>query len=203
MDSGLRNRLLTITTFISVLLGLLVASMVTLRSKTIEEMQQIGLYRFDQPREIKEFSMIDHLGDEVGLSAFRGKWTLVFFGFTTCPDICPTTLGVLSEAVLDLHKPPQVIMVTVDQERDTPERLRNYVLAFHPDFRGFVGSFDETARLAEQLNVAFSKAPGDQPGTYLMAHTSSIILIDPEARYAGFIKAPHRVQHIQRVLQSI
>ncbi|SVE10374.1 uncharacterized protein METZ01_LOCUS463228 [marine metagenome] len=202
MHSGLRNRRLTITTFISVLLGLLVASMVILRSKTTEEMQQIGLYRFDQPREISEFSMVDHLGDEVGLSAFRGKWTLVFFGFTTCPDICPTTLGVLSEAVLDLHKPPQVIMVTVDQERDTPERLRNYVPAFHPDFRGFVGSFDETARLAEQLNVAFSKTPGDQPGTYLMAHTPSIILIDPEARYAGFIKAPHRVQHIQWLLQS-
>ena len=203
MDSGLRNRHLTITAFISVLLGLLAASMVIIRWKTTEEMQQIGLYRFDQPREISEFSMVDHLGDEVGLSDFRGEWTLVFFGFTSCPDICPTTLGVLSEAVLDLHKPPQVIMVTVDQERDTPERLKNYVPAFNSDFRGFVGSFDETARLAEQFNVAFSKTPGDQPGTYLMAHTSSIILIDPEARYAGFIKAPHRVQQIQRVLQSI
>ena len=203
MDSGLRNTLLTIVASISVILGLLVASVVIPRPMTAEEMQQVGLYRFDQPREISEFSMVDHFGNEVGLSAFRGKWTLVFFGFTTCPDICPTTLGVLSEAVQDLSDPPQVVMVTVDHERDTPERLKNYVPAFNPEFRGFVGSFDKTVRLAEQLNVAFGKIPGGEPGNYLMYHTASIILIDPEARYAGFIKTPHRTQHIQRVLQSL
>ena len=203
MDSGIRSKVLTIAACISVILGLLIASMLIPRPMTEEQMQQIGLYRFDQPRELTEFTMIDHRGNEVGLSAFKGKWTLLFFGFTTCPDICPTTLGVLNEAVRDLDQPPQVVMVTVDHERDTPERLKHYVPAFNPEFIGFAGSFDQTRRLAEQLNVAFSKIPVGEPGTYLINHTASVILIGPEARYAGFIKGPHRAKHIQQVLQYL
>lgn len=199
----MRNTLLAIAAFISVILGLLVASVVMPRPMSSDEARQIGFYQFDQTREIKAFSMQDHLGNDVDVSAFSGQWSLVFFGFTTCPDICPTTLGVLAEAVKELPEPPQVVMVTVDPERDTPERLRNYVPAFNPSFRGFVGSFDETVSLAEQLNVAFGKIPGDQPGTYTMDHTASIVLISPEGRYAGFIKAPHRAQHIRRVIESL
>ena len=168
-----------------------------------EQMQAIGFYQFEQSREISEFKMIDHLGNNVGLIEFKGTWTLLFFGFTTCPDICPTTLGILNEALKDLDEPPQVIMVTVDPERDTSEKLKNYVPAFNSNFRGFVGSFDQTVRLAEQLNVAFGKIPGSEAGTYLVDHTASIVLIDPEARYFGFIKAPHRSQHIASIIRSL
>lgn len=203
MDKGVRNTLLAIAAFISVILGLLVASVVMPRPMTQEEARQIGFYHFDTPREIRQFSMLDHTGAEVDLSAFSGQWTLIFFGFTTCPDICPTTLSVLAEAVKDLQNPPQVVMVTVDPERDTVEKLSNYVPAFNPAFRGFTGSFDQTVRLAEQLNVAFGKIPGEEAGTYTMDHTASLVLMDPQARYAGFIKAPHRARHIQRILSSL
>ena len=168
-----------------------------------EQMQAIGFYQFEQSRGISEFKMIDHLGNDVGLPAFKGKWTLLFFGFTTCPDICPTTLGVLNKALEGLDEPPQVVMVTVDPERDTSEKLKNYVTAFNSEFRGFVGTFDQTVRLAEQLNIAFGKIPGSEPGTYLVDHTASIVLIDPHAGYAGFIKAPHRSQHIASIIRSL
>ena len=84
MDTGIRNTLLGIAAFISVILGLLVASVMIPRPMTAEEMQQLGLYRFDQPRDIDQFSMVDQLGQDVDLSVFKGQWTLVFFGFTTC-----------------------------------------------------------------------------------------------------------------------
>ncbi len=189
--------------FISVILGLLVANVVITRPMSQEEMKQIGFYRFERPRQLSNFTMLDHHGNNVDLSEFKGKWTLLFFGFTTCPDICPTTLGVLSKALEGLDHPPQVVMVTVDPDRDTIQRLQAYIPAFNSDFRGFVGSFDQTVHLAEQVNVAFGKIPGREPGTYLVDHTASIILIDPEARYAGFIKAPHRLRNIQRLLQAL
>ena len=204
MDSGVRNTLLGIAAFISVILGLLVASVVMPRPMSEDEARQLGFYDFGaNARPIKAFSMVDHTGAEVGVSEFQGQWTIVFFGFTTCPDICPTTLSVLSEVVKKLEVPPQVVMITVDPERDTPEKLRNYVPAFNASFRGFTGTFDETVALAEQLNIAFGKLPGELPGTYTMDHTASLVLVDPQARYAGFIKAPHRAEHIQRIIASL
>ena len=94
-------------------------------------------------------------------------------------------------------------MITVDHERDTPDKLNRYVPAFNASFRGFTGSFEQTVSLAEQMNVAFGKIPGPEPGTYTMDHTASIVLVDPEGRYAGFIKAPHRAGHIKKILQTL
>lgn len=203
MDTGTRNTLFGIAAFIAAILGLLVASVIMPRPLSEEDARAIGFYRFDEPRVVTAFSMTDHENNPVGIDSLKGQWSIVFFGFTTCPDICPTTLSVLAEAVRGLEASPQVVMVSVDPDRDTPEKLSQYVPAFHPSFRGFSGSFDETVNLAEQLNVAFGKVPGDIPGTYQVDHTSSLVLIDPEGRYAGFIKAPHRAEHIQRVVREI
>lgn len=203
MTSGVRNTLFGIAAFIAVILGLFTANVIMPRPLSQEEARQLGFYRFDKPRQISDFTLSDHTGVSVGLGDLRGRWSLVFFGFTTCPDVCPTTLSVLAEATRDLQDPPQVIMVSVDPERDTPEKLASYVPAFNPAFRGFSGSFDETVALAEQLNVAFGKVPGEQPGTYVVDHTASLVLIDPEARYAGFLKSPHNAQNIQKILTSL
>jgi protein SCO1 len=147
--------------------------------------------------------MTDHLGNPVGLSNLKGGWSLLFFGFTTCPDICPTTLSVLNDAVSGLEEPPAIVMVSVDPERDTPERLAQYVPAFNPDFVGYTGTFEETVKLAEQLNIAFGKVPGDLPGSYLVDHSASLVVIDPDGRYAGFIKAPHNSSNIQRIVLGL
>lgn len=203
MDVGVRNTLFGIAAFISLILGLLIASVMVPRPMTEEESRQLGFYRFDSPRAIGEFSMTNHLGNSVDISDLQGQWSIVFFGFATCPDICPTTLSVLADAVDGLEEPPRVIMVSVDPDRDTPEKLSQYVPAFNPDFIGFTGSFDETVRLAERLNVAFGKVPGATPGSYLVDHTASLILIDPQGRYAGFIKAPHNAQNIARIVTSL
>ncbi len=199
----MRNTLFGLAAFIAAILGLLVASIVIPRPMTDEQKRELGLYHFDKPRPIAEFNMTVHRGKAVGLASLQGQWSLVFFGFTTCPDICPTTLGVLSRAVRDLEEAPQVIMVTVDPERDTPELLSQYVPAFNPAFVGYTGSFDETVALAQQVNIAFGKMPGDGPGTYTMDHTASLVVIDPQGRYAGFIKAPHNAQNIKKIIRAL
>ncbi|MBL6690181.1 MAG: SCO family protein [Pseudomonadales bacterium] len=203
MDTGVRNTLFGIAAFISVILGLLVASIMMPRPMTAEEAQELGFYRFDAPRVISDFDMTDQAGNPVNLEDLKGQWSILFFGFTTCPDICPTTLSVLADAVADIENPPQVVMVSVDPDRDTPEKLGQYVPAFNPAFRGFVGSFDETVNFAQQVNVAFGKVPGAGPGTYLVDHTASLVLIDLEGRYAGFIKSPHNAQNIQKITASL
>ena len=203
MQSGVRNTLLGIAAFISVILGLMVASVIIPRPMSDEDAAKLGYYRFDEPRLLSEFVMTDHLGDPVGLSDLKGGWSLLFFGFTTCPDVCPTTLSVLNDAVRGLEEPPAVVMVSVDPDRDTPERLAQYVPAFNPDFIGYTGTFEETVKFAVQVNIAFGKVPGDVPGSYLVDHSASLVLIDPDGRYAGFIKAPHNASNIQRIIRGL
>ena len=203
MDSGIRKTLIGIAAFISLVLGLLVASMMVPRSLHEDEARSLGLFLFETPRLVSDFSMTDHHGDAVDLTLLKGHWSLLFFGFTTCPDICPTTLSVLADAVDGLSDPPLIVMVSVDPERDTPEVLSRYVPAFHTSFVGISGTFDETVRLAEQLNIAFGKVPGYEPGSYLVDHSASLVLIDPDGKYAGFIKAPHNAQNIQRIMGSL
>lgn len=202
-ENGVRNTLFGIAAFIAAVLGLLFASVLVPRGMTEDEAQKLGFYHFDEPRVVSDFDMTNHLGEPVNLNSLRGGWSLIFFGFTTCPDICPTTLSVLSESVKEMASTPRVIMVTVDPERDTSERLSQYVPAFHPDFAGYRGTFDETVKLAEQLNVAFGKIPGPQADSYTMDHTASLVLMDPQGRYAGFLKAPHNAQNIARVMDSL
>jgi protein SCO1/2 len=203
MDRGVRNTLFWITAFIAAILGLFVATTIMPKGLSEEEALKLGFYHFDQPRVVSDFKMTNQLGENVSLDTLRGNWSLLFFGFTTCPDICPTTLSVLSDSVKEMKAPATVVMISVDPERDTAERLNQYVPAFHPDFMGFRGSFDETVKFAEQLNAAFGKVPGRKPGTYTMDHTASLVLMDPEGRYAGFIKAPHNAQNIARVVGSL
>lgn len=203
MQPGVRNTLFGLMAFISVMLGLLIASVIIPRPMSAEEAAKLGYYRFDEPRLISGFVMTDHLGQRVELSDLKGGWSLLFFGFTTCPDICPTTLSVLNDAISAVDDPPTVVMVSVDPDRDTPERLAQYVPAFNSNFIGYTGAFEETVKLATQLNIAFGKVPGPVPGSYLIDHSASLVLIDPEGRYAGFIKAPHNASKIQRVIRGL
>ena len=203
MQPGVRNTLFGLVAFISVMLDLLLASVIIPRPMSAEEAAKLGYYRFDEPRPISEFVMTDHLGQRAELANLKGGWSLLFFGFTTCPDICPTTLSVLNDAISAVDDPPTVVMVSVDPDRDTPERLAQYVPAFNSNFIGYTGTFEETVKLATQLNVAFGKVPGLVPGSYLIDHSASLVLIDPEGRYAGFLKAPHNASKIQRVIRGL
>lgn len=200
---GIRTTLAATLGFIALILGLFLYSFFAPKTLSEDAMRDLGYYGFPAAREIKPFSLVNHRGDEVGVENLQGEWQLMFFGFTYCPDICPTTMGVLNRTVQEMETPPQVIMVSVDPERDTPEALMRYVPSFNEAFIGYTGEFDDIVGLATNLNIAFGKVPGKEPGTYTVDHAASIVVVDPNGRYAGFIKSPHQAQNIRQIMTSL
>ena len=184
-------------------MGLFLYSFFTPKQMTEMQYQEVGFFSFPQAREIRPFQLSNQEGDSVGLSSLKGHWSLLFFGFTYCPDICPTTLGVLNQAMKKIEKPPQVVLVSVDPERDTPKLLKQYLVGFNPAFDGYTGEFEQIVGLATNVNVAFGKVPGPEAGTYLVDHSASIIVVNPQGEYAGFIKAPHQAEDIAMIVNSL
>jgi protein SCO1/2 len=139
----------------------------------------------------KDFALTDHMGKARTLADFRGKAVVIFFGYTQCPDVCPTLLATLREAMAELGKDAdrvQVLFVTIDPERDTPQLLEKYVPAFDPRFLGLYGDAEATARVAKEFKVIYRKQPGPTPDSYTMDHSAGTFIFDPAGRlrlYAG------------------
>ncbi len=203
MDKNVRNTLIWICGFIALVMGLFLYSFLAPKQLTEMQYQEMGYFGFPKAREIRPFQLTNQEGASVGLSSLKGGWSLLFFGFTYCPDICPTTLGVLNQAMKKIEKPPSVVLVSVDPERDTPELLKQYLVGFNPAFHGYTGEFDQIVGLATNVNVAFGKVPGPEPDTYLVDHSASIVVVSPQGEYVGFIKAPHQAEKIATIVNSL
>jgi protein SCO1/2 len=129
--------------------------------------------------------LTDHDGRARSLADFRGKVVVVVFGFTHCPDVCPTTLADMAKAVRklgDREREVQVLFVTVDPKRDTAELLRQYVPAFHPEFLGLRGTEAEVNKVTKEFHVYASERPGKTPDTYSVDHSAQSFVIDREGR---------------------
>ncbi|MEH6515652.1 MAG: SCO family protein [Halioglobus sp.] len=163
------------------------------RVMTNTEMQINGLYLHQTPRDIGEFELVDHHGAPFTASSLEGGWTLIFFGFSYCPDICPTTMAFLDQFVGQLPddeaRDTEVVMISVDPVRDTVSQLAAYVPFFNADFLGVTGEFLAIHRVATALNTPFRKVPG-QGEDYLIDHSANVVLINPRGDYHGFFKAP-------------
>jgi protein SCO1/2 len=139
----------------------------------------------------RELQLTDHTGKPRTLTDFRGKVVVVFFGFTQCPDVCPTTLVEMKAVKEKLGKDGerlQVLFVTVDPERDTPELLAKYVPAFDPTFIGLYGDAEATARTAKEFKVFYKKVPGSSPNNYSVDHTAALYVYDPSGKLRLFAK---------------
>ena len=134
----------------------------------------------------KGFSLVDHTGKPRTLEDFRGKLVVLFFGYTQCPDVCPTTMAKMATVMKELgpaSKDVQVLFVTLDPERDTQELLNAYVPAFHPSFIGLRGDAEATARTAKEFKVFYAKTPsGDDPKNYTVDHMAGSYVFDREGR---------------------
>ena len=151
-------------------------------------------------RPVGDVRLQDTLGNELSLQQLKGRWSLVFFGFTHCPDVCPTTLAILSQVARRLEnlpqaQQPQLVFITVDPERDVPEVMKGYVEHFDKDMIGLTGELSQVEALAAQLGVAFQKIPLDQGG-YSMDHSAAIFMLNPGAELNAIISAPHSVEGI-------
>ena len=190
---GIKLTILAIAVFMFIAVAGFVHRVQQPRVMTEAEIKINGLYLMGTPRNFGEIELVDHKGQAFNRERFLGKWSLVFFGFTNCPDVCPTTISFLNEFVAQLPEDEaadtQVVLVSVDPARDSVEQLAGYVPYFNPDFIGVTGEFLDIHRFATALNTPFRKVPG-QGENYQVDHSANVVLINPRGDYHGFFKAP-------------
>jgi protein SCO1/2 len=161
----------------------------------------INGHALPEPRPVAAFELNDHLGRPFNLASLQGRWTLVYFGYTFCPDVCPTTLQTVgqtqraladSEAAADLA----YVFVSVDPERDTLERLAQYAPHFSPEMLGVTGSHPQLLTLSRPLGVIYAKVEGSDAENYLVDHSASLFLINPAAQLHAVFTSPHQASEI-------
>ncbi len=149
------------------------------------------------PKVVGPFELVDHDGKPFGLAQLDGRWTLMFFGYTHCPDVCPVTLSVLKQAYEVLEREGadlgdvQTVFVSDDPERDGQEHLREYLGYFDERFLGVTGDDEALQGLTRQLGVLYIRNEPDDNGSYLVDHTASVLVLDPAHRLVGLLGAPH------------
>jgi protein SCO1/2 len=154
----------------------------------------------------RDFALTDHTGKPRTLADYKGKAVLVFFGYTQCPDVCPTTMVEMANVMKEmgpLASKVQVLFVTVDPERDTQELLSKYVPAFDPSFVGLYGNQAATDKVAKEFRVFYQKVPGKTPGSYTMDHTAGSYVFDPEGHIRLFVRhgqGPDPIAHDLKLL---
>jgi protein SCO1/2 len=140
----------------------------------------------------RDFSLTDHTGKPRTLADFKGKVVFLFFGYTQCPDVCPTTMVEMAAVMKALgpkaHEQVQVLFVTVDPERDTQELLSQYVPAFHPSFIGLRGDTAATAAVGKEFKIFYAKSPGATPDGYSVDHTYGSYVFDRNGKIRLFVR---------------
>jgi len=154
----------------------------------------------------KSLELADHHGKLRHLEDWRGKAVVLFFGYTHCPDVCPTTLADMAQAMRQIGADAervQVLFVTVDPERDTQEALARYVPAFDPRFLGLRGDLAATRRAAQEFKIYFEKRPGKTPAEYSVDHSAQIYVIDPQGRLRLFVRQDRIAQDLAPDLRTL
>ena len=186
-------------------LGLLAAWQLFGRGGETKAPQLEAVTLLPQPRELPAFNLRQSDGTPLVAGELAGHWTLVFLGFTFCPDVCPTTLAELAQAqkqweTMPASTRPRVLFVSVDPERDTPGKTGEYAHAFHPDTLAATADVPALEKFATSLGFVFMKAPGanfeHNPQDYSVDHSAHIAVLDPQGRLAGLIRPPLQPQAI-------
>ena len=204
-QKGVRWTIASVLLFMTVVVTSFIHRVGEPRIMSLAETRANGLFLFDTPRDPGEFSLIDHHGSPFTREDLIDQWTLIFFGFTHCPDICPTTMVELAELKAQLMgteaSDAHVVMLSVDPARDTPERLAQYVPYFHADFVGVTGDFTDILSFAQRLNAPFRKV-SEPDGAYQMEHSANVMLMNPRGDYHGFFRAPLDIPKMRVTLRS-
>ncbi|MSQ92626.1 MAG: SCO family protein [Gammaproteobacteria bacterium] len=202
----MKRKFALLLVLVAALAGAATAWMTIKRPSAPLELEQATM--LDVARPLSQLELVDQAGRAFQRDSLRGRWTLMFFGFTNCPDVCPTTLTALAEIRRKLKDLPAgdlpaVVFVSVDPERDTTEALGRYVAHFDPQFLGVTGLPGAIEALTHDLGVAVSMGPVSQEGNYTVDHSAAIFLIDPSAAFTAVFGGPHLADVIARDYRSI
>ncbi|TLX57249.1 SCO family protein [Stutzerimonas nosocomialis] len=169
-------------------------------------LDEANLLVLPRERALPQVALIDQDGQPFGTDALRGRWTLLFFGFTHCPDICPTTLAdvrrLLSQLEPEVRDQLQVILVSADPARDTPEQLKQYLGFYRAGFLGLTGEMEQLQRFSRGLGLPFV-ATSETQGNYSVSHSGNLALVGPDATLRGHLRAPLKLEGLQRALPGL
>ena len=203
---AIRNTVICIIVF----MALVICRFIWLMSQPVimskQELQVNGAVLLNTPRIFSDFELRDHRDQPFTAEQLRGQWSILFFAFSHCPDICPTTLSTLNDMYSKLSAEEQaklqIVMVSLDAERDSVEKLADYVPYFNAEFIGVTGNQHFVRRMAGELNIAYNRVPleGDN---YTIDHSTQLLLINPKGDYHAFFKAPHSEIMLRQTWRSI
>lgn len=192
---------------VALVLGLTVNKVLTGKDASDPaELLDAGIVMLQKPRSLPALQLVDQDGRPQRLDQLDGKWTLVFFGYTFCPDICPTTLAELrqlrSQLPVATRDRLRVVMVSVDPQRDTPVQLKQYLGHFDADFIGLTGEPQQIQDTANALGIPYIPADTSEEN-YTVDHSGNLALLDPSGEQRGFIRSPLRVQKLLGQLPDV
>jgi protein SCO1/2 len=170
-------------------------------------LKELDATRFPVARQLAPFALVDHNNEEFNETTLRNRWSFLFFGYTHCPDVCPTTLSVLNsvaQRLQDVEADIRFVFVSVDPERDTPEQLARFVSYFNENFIGVTGSIENINEFTSNLGIMHMQVAAEENATgYLVDHTASVLLMDPDGRYHAVFSPPLSAEAISADFRKI
>ncbi len=199
------QKLVGIILFVIVILTLSILYLDFFHTETKPDIKIEGIY-LPKAVEIKKFTLTDHHGKLFNNKNLKSHWTMLFFGFTNCGFVCPTTLTELNKMYYLLKNQlapnlmPQIVFISVDPQRDTVKRINDYVTAFNPKFIGLRGEESETEKLENDLHILAAKTQTNQAGknNYTIDHTAEILLINPKGQLQAYMSYPHKAEQMAK-----
>jgi protein SCO1/2 len=173
-----------------------------------QEFAALQFYMFNEPRPIANVLLSNMQGESQPFVEHLSGWRLVNFGYMFCPDICPINLASLNQLkkkwdVNNTSTPLEVLHITFDPDRDTPDVLSQYLNYINPSFYGLTGELENIRKIAQQMNMVFIHEKPDENGHYFITHSDMIALINPQGQYVGMFKGPYNTDNMISVLQKV
>lgn len=209
-EGSVSKTVLLLVTVVAMVFGFTVYKNLIKPSFSIDDLQKMGTIIFDKPRAFKMEGLVNQDGQPYDKDALSGKWTLMYFGYTFCPDICPITLSQMSrmdkqlkQDNINFSRKMRYVMVTVDPGRDTVEKMKGYVPYFNKDFIGVTGDIKNIHDLTVQLNIPYTPVINPEDEYYLVDHGANLAIINPAGEYHGFIRPPLEPAKLGRVMVAV
>lgn len=206
----IKKNILIILVFISTVLALFINKLTSPRVLSVNELLINGLFLFETPKQISDFTFLSEDNIEFKKDDLIGKWTLMYFGFTRCPDECPTSMYQMSKLVKVLREKnfpledKQFVLVSIDPERDSPEQINKYAKGFDEAFIGVSNVRPMLLNLATQLSVNNVMPSGEETDhSHLDNHVNNILLLNPKGEFAGVFRPPFDLSRLSLTYQSV
>ena len=207
-NKGITYTVISCLAIVSMVIGLFVYSTVAEKELTNDQYKLLKFYKLNTKRDLNAFSLFEN--DKPFTEAnFKGKWDLVFLGFASCPDMCPMTMQKMAKTAQILSQKEGLIekinfvMISIDPDRDSPERVNQYAKAFNKEFKGVSGNIKDIYQLSLNLTLPFTPVIDSKNTNYDMDHSMNLALIDPSGKYHGFFKTPYTPEMMAEALESV